>query len=764
MEQGLGLGLWEGDRVDADAERLHRQASRLGAEWLSAPFADFWSKLGNELATRSIVASGYSTHQADMEAIRSLIAQESAWGMRLRSGLEGAALAWRSRQVAPLRARTLSLMSEIELSSHLYAQQLAAELQRILTGPLEESDRRVAAMAASLGLRSGVGNPWAPEAFLRVFAETLPLDEFTATLVPITFDQLGRSLPALMRDVLPRLSTLLEGGGVVAFPAASATPAAPMRREAPVEAKTPGHDTATMAEDTESGIVGQDTVANLRGRPALDPVPPGPATEPVQRRDNGMPRYRDIVHDHLAQWRERAQASGTWTQPKAAGQGAHVLRSAEVMTMASVLQGEDPAPFATALARRGGSSLQVVIREEMLKAAAQLGFDREQTHFGQDDEDAIDLVAILFDTLAEGNDLMPRGTRMFGKLVLPYVKVAMLDDSLFNRRSHPARRLLDALAETCDGNAGESATNREMLDRAEAVVDQVVDRFQEDQAIIELAAQELREHLEQQQLRAEIAERRMAEALHGRERLHFARQAAHEDLGGLLASGPLSQASQHFLEQFWQKALTHTWLRYGAESTRYRAMVVLGNRLAKLDEAGAALQADKLASGFIAEIDALRECLSLCGRIGEAADEALARLCSGLADADAERAIRHAQPLPEDDRTDLPTSGLHLASTRDKPCDPVLVARLRKLRVGQGLRIREEEGRESAAKIAWISPLTARFLIVNRRGMRKLVVSPEELADMVERGEVTIRAIEAPVDQAMRQVWEQLRAAGRQVH
>ena len=763
MEQGLGI--WEGERIDADAERLHRQASRLGAEWMSAPFVDFWSKLGNELATRSIVASGYSTHQADMEAIRQLIAQEAAWGMRLRSGLEGAALAWRSRQVAPQRARTLSLMSEIELSAHLYAQQLAAELQRVLAGPLEESDRRVAAMAASLGLRPGVGNPWAPEAFLRVFAETLPLDEFSATLVPIAFDSLGRSLPALMRDVLPRLSTLLEGGGVVAVPVAPVA-ARPGRGESSAEPRASGAagDAADHKDDEGGNRVGQDTVANLRARPTLEPVPAGSAVDPVPRRDNGVPRYRDIVHDHLAQWRQRAQAAGTWTLPKQAGQGAHVLRSAEVMTMASVLQGEDPAPFATALSRGGGSSLQVVIREEMLKAAAQLGFDREQTRFGQDDEDAIDLVAILFDTLAEGNDLMPRGTRMFGRLVLPYVKVAMLDDSLFNRRSHPARRLLDALAETCDGNAGESATNREMLERAEAVVDQVVDRFQEDQAIIELAAQELREHLEQQQLRAEIAERRMAEALHGRERLHFARQAAHEDLGGLLASGPLSQASQHFLEQFWQKALTHTWLRYGAESTRYRAMVVLGNRLAKLDEAGAALQADKLASGFIAEIDALRECLSLCGRIGEAADEALARLCSGLADADAERAIRHAQPLPEDDRTDLPTSGLHLASTRDKPCDPVLVARLRKLRVGQGLRIREEEGRESAAKIAWISPLTARFLIVNRRGVRKMVVSPEELADLVERGEVTVRAIEAPVDQAMRQVWEQLRAASREAH
>ena len=109
---------------------------------------------------------------------------------------------------------------------------------------------------------------------------------------------------------------------------------------------------------------------------------------------------------------------------------------------------------------------------------------------------------------------------------------------------------------------------------------------------------------------------------------------------------------------------------------------------------------------------------------------------------------------------DMPVPGLRLVSARETPEDPVLVARLRKLRAGQGLRIREEHGHESAARIAWVSPLTGRFLIVNRHGLRKLVVTAEELAVLVGRGEVVIRAIEAPMDHAMRQVWEQLRAAG----
>src|SRR5690606_14152094 len=90
--------------------------------------------------------------------------------------------------------------------------------------------------------------------------------------------------------------------------------------------------------------------------------------------------------------------------------------------------------------------------------------------------------------------------------------------------------------------------------------------------------------------------------------------------------------------------------------------------------------------------------------------------------------------------------------------DPAIAARMRRLRVGQGLRLVDEEGHESAGRIAWISPLTGRFLIVNRRGVRKLVVSPEELAAMVAEGRAQVRSVDAPFDEAMKQLWQRINA------
>jgi hypothetical protein len=63
---------------------------------------------------------------------------------------------------------------------------------------------------------------------------------------------------------------------------------------------------------------------------------------------------------------------------------------------------------------------------------------------------------------------------------------------------------------------------------------------------------------------------------------------------------------------------------------------------------------------------------------------------------------------------------------------------------------------EGSVKVAWISPLTSRLLLVNRRGVRQLVASPEQLACLVKSGHLFAEADELPFDEAMRQVRQTL--------
>ena len=64
----------------------------------------------------------------------------------------------------------------------------------------------------------------------------------------------------------------------------------------------------------------------------------------------------------------------------------------------------------------------------------------------------------------------------------------------------------------------------------------------------------------------------------------------------------------------------------------------------------------------------------------------------------------------------------------------------------------DERGEEGSVKVAWVSPLTSRLLLVNRRGVRKLVASPEQLAALVKAGNLLLEAADLPFDEAMRQV------------
>jgi hypothetical protein len=75
------------------------------------------------------------------------------------------------------------------------------------------------------------------------------------------------------------------------------------------------------------------------------------------------------------------------------------------------------------------------------------------------------------------------------------------------------------------------------------------------------------------------------------------------------------------------------------------------------------------------------------------------------------------------------------------------------------MRLKDENGEEGSVKVAWISPLTSRLLLVNRRGLRKLVASPQQLAELVMAGRLLDDTADLPFDEAMRHVRQRLSKA-----
>jgi hypothetical protein len=430
------------------------------------------------------------------------------------------------------------------------------------------------------------------------------------------------------------------------------------------------------------------------------------------------------------------------------------MRVDEILSVASLLQAEPPDAFARALAVTG--RLGETIRDHLQDGARRLGLNPDQACFSPEEEDAIDLVAMLFDSLFRHNALQDRARRLYARLVLPYVKVALTDNAVFVKREHPARRLLDAITEACEGNDGETPQDRELLDRATEVSQRVVADYNEDLAVFELAHAELDALLAQQRRRFELQEQRAAKATYGRERLGAARAQAESALEERLGAGDvtLTQAVADFLAMPWRHHVVQTLLRDNADPRRHAEAIALGDALVMADRLAEQNRGAELADQVLALQPSIIECLASSGLDDSAAQHGMAGLVRALATPDTPRRHSEAPPLsmPEDDAGEAERRLWLAGGTDTIRQDPLLAERMRTLETGDWLRLTNAEGETTAVKVAWLSPLTSRYLLVNRRGLRVLVASAEELSALAAVGRLTIGAERTAFDEAMRQV------------
>ena len=79
------------------------------------------------------------------------------------------------------------------------------------------------------------------------------------------------------------------------------------------------------------------------------------------------------------------------------------------------------------------------------------------------------------------------------------------------------------------------------------------------------------------------------------------------------------------------------------------------------------------------------------------------------------------------------------------------------LDIGTWLQLEGSNGGYSPIKLAWVSPISSRLMFVNRRGVRVLVVSVEELAQMKKQGKLIVHAQDNVFEQTMDRVLDRLR-------
>ncbi|MFC3552035.1 DUF1631 family protein [Lysobacter cavernae] len=745
-----------------DPLRVLEEIKRQALEVLGGLPGTLYGPIEDALKVASLKSDGKQNYYEEQAALWVLRQQQAAHVMRYRQQVAQGFDDFRALRIRSGGDVTLRLVDEHQLELDLAGERLTEALGSRYARPLDTLQTRMQGLADALKLPLGA-NPIGPERLVAAFIQTFIEAQIPDALRGRMFRHYEQELARLLGDLYARINNLLASAGYGGAIAATRAPS-----PAHEESRPHGYG-AGFADPGFGGHGGGYGSGGGVGASFAPSAGGGYASQATQARvshDDIMAMAKELaeLRGQLHAWREgmpKSDSTPGALAPQRSLAPRRELRVDEVVSVASLLQADPPDAFARALAVSG--RLGETIRDHLHDGARRLGLNPDQTCFSPEEEDAIDLVALLFDSLFRNNALLDRARRLYARLVLPYVKVALTDTGVFVKREHPARRLLDAITEACEGNDAETPQDRELLDRATEISQRIVAEYNEDLAVFEMAHAELDALLAQQRRRIELQEQRAAKAAYGRERLGAARAQADGALQERLDEPPLTQAVADFLAMPWRHHLVQTLLREGVDARRHAEALALGDALVMADRLAAEHRGHELADQLLALQPVIVQCLASSGLDDSAAQHGMAGLVRALATPDTPRRARPASPLPmpEDDGGSSERTLWLVGGTDTIAHDPILAERMRNLEIGDWVRLTDANGEAAAAKIAWISPLTSRMLLVNRRGLRVLIASAEELAALAGEGRLTVGAERTAFDEAMRQVRRHLdRAVG----
>ncbi|WP_422509895.1 DUF1631 domain-containing protein [Stenotrophomonas sp. GZD-301] len=665
----------------------------------------------------------------------------------------------------------LSLVPEHVLESRLAVRNFATVLLRDWKPVLARLDRRLGMIAGGLELNADT-NPISPEhigvAIHEAFADCELAPEVRLVLIKLC----ERDLHAPIGKRYEKVDEQLAAAGVMPQMAAPRRPAPrPPTPRDELDELVDALDTAQQGNDDAAAPAWArrfaDRWAESRGRMQSSHGASSYAggADGADGLSGNQGMLLEALHELLQQTRH-VREDATSAASVAVGQQ-RPLSQREMMSVLSLLQATPSATLRAAIGE-DGESLAQRLKSEVLSGATRLGVDPGQARLDPQDEDAIDLVGMLFDVMLDERDLEGRSRELIGRLVVPFVKVAMLDRRMFVQKTHPARKLLNSLAEACEGNTGESQAERVLMGKVEEIIERLVAEFNENLAIFLTLEEEFRDFLAQHRRRIEIAERRAAETQRGQEKLEMARTRAAAELDRRIADATLPQAIGEFLRQPWQHHLTLSVLREGEDGASVGEALALADGL--LDEVAEARRQIVGKPWLQAWHPALRKVFASVGVHADAATSAIDALHDTL------QGIAESRPELERALPELPQVVLPAPPAQEAPAvelgskvdvsdfDNADADRFRGMEIGSWLDFVDKDGKVQAGKLSWVSPISSRLLFVNRRGVRFCVASPEELAVMVRLGRLRAHIDDGAFDSAMQGVIDRLDTKNATVH
>lgn len=591
---------------------------------------------------------------------------------------------------------------------------------------------------------------WALQQRLSLLNEGRKIDERSNPLSPIQFcEALRRQMAELTLDTRGKImgykyfeAALIHSLGDLYNGINQALAAAGVLENLRYQIHAPERPVTQTSSLSQVLEAAQQELAAPSQQRAYEPEDELQAQHESQRHQQDLVGAIRLLQGHLAQATGSAEPSADTApgshytpasgRPLGAGSG---LDPAALIDMVNAMQ---------AVKLAGGRALVTEVGDRLQPLPVGLVTDELMAHLQArtsdevraDDMQLIELVGLLFDYILSDEQLPDSVKALLSYLHTPILKLAFIDETFFEHVDHPARQLLNAMAEAGVRWVSDEDTNPgDIFDKIKATVFSVLGSFERDVEVFAEALQDFTAYTRNVARRQELVEKRAMEKARGEEKLREAKLQVNAYVHARIRGKDLPSPVLLLLLLPWSDYMAFVILRYGLESPACQEAFALVDELLWTIEPKV-LEADKVRQVQIQE-SLMHQLQMGFDTIGYEQAKARKLIDSISALQKLAQQSRAPAAAPESMRSKLEAMAAEKAGQTPAdtlpltPAEADLVEKLKLIEFGTWM----ENAQGKRLKVAWYNPKTMHYMLVDQQGRKVSVVSALQLArEMIAGG------------------------------
>lgn len=617
----------------------------------------------------------------------------------------------------------LTLLGETELEELVLIDSMSSKVRANFSGELLLSQQRLHNLYETYGFlaenRQTSVTVLDPQVIFRILSQSCNSLEIDAKEKLLVLKHIGLQLQDSYGSPLESTNEFLADSGILPS----------------LKFKSATHSPSESSEPSDLGHISTE--------------PPVTKTDDHQSEVDSQDTYTEL-QTLLAQAR---QAELTNQQNSYAGGvgPSYVISESELLNMLSEIQTQRIPDNLT-----DGRAELIDLRQAFRSALSKGETSSKKKVIDPENEDAINLVSMLFEFILDDYNLSAPIQVLISRLQIPTLKVVIKDPSFFSKPTHPARRLLNALAKAGIGWSDASEKSRDKLyDQIHNIVRKILDDFTGDIALFTKLNDEFQNFLDREGRRTSIIEERTKEAEIGRIKTQKAQSIVKSTLKTIIGSQPIPEVAREILENGWARVMFLSYLKNNKENRWIETTKVAEELIWCLAPHTAPTERERWTRIAPSCIKALKKGLQEVSYNASGLDDSLSQLKSVL-----------AQSFKNPDTTQITTkpaaSATRRQETSSQPDSPpsqdnpeFLI--IRNMQVGDWIEFTLINGSRFRCKLSAKMEEPDCYIFVNRIGLKVVEKSRQELAADLANGRIAVLEQGLLVDRALDAVVGNLR-------